>query len=279
MINVLLIDESPEGYSDLAAIDDCTVDWAKSYDSARDMMNEKRYDICLLDHICDGELAALKAITMRGLPVVVVSSSYDDTLDTMALEKGAFMYIQKDVPIKTISQSIRYAASQSKLIRGAVFDPMTKFYRKDVFLSRLEEEIDNAISSRTELTLCMCDIDDFKVINDTYGHQTGDEVLKQFSQALSGQVRSKDIVGRYGGDEFLILLIDTPVVAATRCVQRVREAINNLTVNTEDSTIQLSATFGLVALKPGMGSRSLIKEADRALYKAKGLGKDRILME
>jgi len=120
----------------------------------------------------------------------------------------------------------------------------------------------------------MMDIDDFKKVNDTYGHVTGDEVLKRVGKIISSTIRDTDLAGRYGGEEFLILMPATEIDAAKKAIERVLENIRNY--NWKELGIEkVTMSAGVAQAVPGKSVTELIEMADKALYQAKRSGKDR----
>jgi two-component system, cell cycle response regulator len=133
----------------------------------------------------------------------------------------------------------------------------------------------HASSSRHKLPLClvMADIDDFKTINDHYGHQAGDQVLVAFARLLSENCREEDLAARYGGEEFIILLLHTGVEQGLKMTKRVRSAFEHLT--DDEGPQKVTASFGLTALKEGDTPEKLIERTDKALYVSKETGKNK----
>jgi diguanylate cyclase (GGDEF)-like protein len=125
----------------------------------------------------------------------------------------------------------------------------------------------------------MCDLDRFKTVNDTYGHQAGDAVLKQFARILRGEVREIDHVGRYGGEEFMLLLPGTVLDAGVTFADRVRKQVEGHTFTFEGGSIQRTASFGVSAWPHPRVSNcdELVRAADDALYVAKEIGRNRVI--
>jgi len=125
------------------------------------------------------------------------------------------------------------------------------------------------------------DVDNFKMVNDTHGHPFGDEVLRQVAYQLRESVRHPDVVGRYGGEEFLVVMPDTDIAAARAVIERLRETVKKLPVAHEaasrDGSAQVTLSAGLASARDGEASiEEVIRRADLALYRAKETGRDRI---
>ena len=123
----------------------------------------------------------------------------------------------------------------------------------------------------------MSDIDDFKRINDRYGHDAGDDVLREFAAVLRLTLRESDLAGRWGGEEFVMLLSGTDAGGGSHLAERVRAALLERSFHGRDGAVfGVTASFGVAQLQPGEGERQLFARADRALYEAKKLGKNRV---
>jgi diguanylate cyclase (GGDEF)-like protein len=145
-----------------------------------------------------------------------------------------------------------------------------------LFFQRLDEERRQAEKKQAPLSLLMLDIDHFKSVNDTYGHQAGDLVLRQFGAVLMKCVRPDDLVARYGGEEFAVLLPGAPVDRAREIAERIRKAVESepFPIGSEQ-TINKTTSIGISSLEPGDTRDSLLKKADYALYFAKNHGRNR----
>jgi len=161
----------------------------------------------------------------------------------------------------------------------ATLDPLTGLANRQLMMSQLVRERDRAIRHKEALCVALADIDHFKAVNDRFGHQTGDNVLRAVADALNGAVRPYDIVYRFGGEEFLLCLPGASLDGATLVLERVRQTIVNLTL-TEDSgtAVKVTATFGLAALGADISVEDSIKHADRALYQGKQGGRNRVVV-
>ncbi len=167
---------------------------------------------------------------------------------------------------------------EEKLKHLAIHDPLTGLYNRNVLALRLSDEIHRASRYQHTLSIFMIDIDYFKSINDNYGHQTGDTVLRDFAKILSGSIRSSDYAVRYGGEEFIIVLPEKPLLKAEELAGRHRKHIADTHFsikNNED--INLTASIGIATFPDhAQFSQELIEAADSAMYKAKKAGRNQI---
>ena len=140
----------------------------------------------------------------------------------------------------------------------------------------LDEEIARAARSGSPCSVALIDLDHFKRINDTYGHPTGDEVLRPFAITMFANVSNVDRFGRYGGEEFLLLLPDMPNEAAARAMDRLRVIIADLDWSAFSPGMKVTLSAGIATLKQGETTDSFLARADSALYTAKAQGRNRI---
>ena len=156
----------------------------------------------------------------------------------------------------------------------AITDQLTDVFNRRHIMSRFEEEFEKFKRLKKKVSCIMADIDNFKAVNDSYGHLAGDQVLKAISRRIRNTVRAYDILGRYGGEEFLIIMPDTSVEDARELAERIRTRVKEETVN--NATITLS--LGVVCVEESDRSvDDIIRRADQNLYKAKKDGKDRVV--
>jgi len=164
--------------------------------------------------------------------------------------------------------------------RMAVTDGLTRLYNHRHFYELLEQEFHRTKRYQSSVALVMIDIDFFKQINDTYGHQVGDDILKELALVVRGQVREVDILARYGGEEFAALLPQTSLDQAQVVAERIREAVEKNEFSTSKGIIKITVSLG-VAGYPEMDIHSqveLVQQADSALYRAKEAGKNRVVV-
>lgn len=153
---------------------------------------------------------------------------------------------------------------------------MTGVFNKTFIISRLNKEIEEAHKSRKKFTVAMLDIDNFKSINDTYGHLFGDYLLKKISDTITSNLRDNDIVGRFGGDEFLILLPDTNREEGLAVVERIRKKISELAL---ENNLIITISGGVIEFDNQDHPANILTKVDELLYKAKHASKDRIETE
>ncbi|HZT49395.1 MAG TPA: diguanylate cyclase [Hyphomicrobiaceae bacterium] len=160
-----------------------------------------------------------------------------------------------------------------------VRDPLTALGNRRCFDESLAKALAEARSRGTALSLVLADIDNFKRVNDLFGHRIGDEILKMFARVLIDNVRTTDTVARYGGEEFAIILPGTQVDSARAMTERMRSQLESmqLAVNASGQQIgKITASFGIAELIPGDDAETLVERADAKLYEAKCAGRNRI---
>jgi len=165
---------------------------------------------------------------------------------------------------------------QERLLAESIHDSMTGLYNRRHFEDRLAVTVQTAARHARPLSVCICDVDDFKGINDKYGHPTGDSVLQSLAGILKTETRAGDIVARYGGDEFCILFPDVSAANSALCAERIRNRLEKTQfVSPAGERFQVTASFGLGDVKDKSASQ-LIGAADRRLYAAKARGRNQL---
>jgi diguanylate cyclase len=166
--------------------------------------------------------------------------------------------------------------ANKKLASLATTDPVTNLVNRRIILSRIEQEKNRMERGSKPFTLIMVDVDNFKQINDEYGHSGGDYVLVNLAEAISLTLRKQDEVARWGGDEFLIMLPETDVEGGVFVAEKIRTKIIETPFLYRDLEIPVTITLGVGACEPGSGVGSCIRKADQALYAGKQAGKNRV---
>lgn len=190
------------------------------------------------------------------------------TLKTVSLARDV---LEEQVRIRTAELQ----AEKDRAEKLASTDPLTGVANRRVFFERGECEISDAERHGRPVSVIMLDIDHFKQVNDTYGHDAGDEVLMDAANTIASILRDHDVFARIGGEEFAILLPETDLAGATRVADRIRCDLQNRLAGVD--RIAYTASFGVSALDPETDTVAMaLKRADKALYRAKGLGRNRI---
>ena len=183
-----------------------------------------------------------------------------------------------DVTETAVSQAALDAANQ-RLEEVSIRDALTGLYNRRHAEATLAQEVERTARTGQPLAVLLFDVDHFKLVNDTHGHPAGDAVLKTLADALRDEVREVDVVARFGGEEFLLLMPDTGVEAATRVVQRLRQRIHDLRAEAGGVVIPFTASGGLtISDGGGRDPESLVQAVDKALYQAKTSGRDRFIL-
>ena len=259
----------------------------------------------LLEHhtvdviLCDLEMPGIDGLgfldrvgaseTLRDIPVIILTGHETQEEKILGLERGACDYVTKpfdpdellarvkvQLKIKFLQDSLRESNRRLELLSRT--DPLTGLANRRRFMMILEHTFNHSLKEATPLALVMLDIDHFKKINDTYGHQGGDEVLQVVADLLRPGAGDDILAARYGGEEFALILPETPLDVAVRGAERLRSQVENLTFPWPLTSLQLTASFGVAALPhPGIETMTqLIREADEALYRAKHAGRNRV---
>ena len=164
--------------------------------------------------------------------------------------------------------------ARQDLVQQAMHDPLTGIFNRRHVEDVLRKEVDRAERHARPLAVAMMDADHFKSINDTYGHQTGDEVLREISERCRKMLRSNDVLGRYGGEEFVIVFPETNIGEAAIVAERLRAAVAENPIQVGDNTLAATVSIGLAAFAPGQDLEKLFERADSALYAAKQDGRN-----
>jgi diguanylate cyclase (GGDEF)-like protein len=162
--------------------------------------------------------------------------------------------------------------------RQAITDDLTGLANRRRFIEALNSEITRSSTFGTPLSVIIADLDDFKLVNDLFGHHVGDEVLRRFAQLIEAHLREVDVPGRLGGEEFAILVPDTDAAGATAVAERIRGALGGMTLPLREART-ITATFGVAQLEEGESGDELLRRADVALYHGKSRGKDMVAVE
>ena len=181
--------------------------------------------------------------------------------------------------MSVLVQPINNALLYRQAITNASIDPVTKLNNRTLFNKIINQEIDFAHRYEQKLLLMMIDLDNFKKINDNFGHNIGDVLLNLLGQELTKFMRRSDLVFRYGGDEFCIILRNSILDGAKKLANRVRNNIDENEFNCNDVKIKISVSIGLAKLHDDDDSITFIERADKLLYDAKNAGRNNVIAE
>jgi diguanylate cyclase (GGDEF)-like protein len=191
---------------------------------------------------------------------------------------------QLEVKIEERTRSMQQALEElehanSRLELASITDSLTTLFNRGHFEHRLAIEYKRAIRHRRELSIILCDIDNFKTINDTFGHKAGDDCLRHIALILKNTItRSGDIISRFGGEEFIILLVDTTIQEATRLADTLCHSLRTTSINAKNQQTQFTASFGVSSLTQHQidDTDMLVNHADEAMYLAKNKGRNQV---
>lgn len=176
--------------------------------------------------------------------------------------------------LNTVLLVIHNCMLYHKILDLSIIDELTSLYNRRKIMEILKTEIERSERYNYDLSVILCDVDDFKKVNDTYGHKMGDVVLKKVSTVLKNSLRKVDFVGRFGGEEFLIVSPQTTINNAVMLAERIRRVLESVTFEGLDRRVTIS--MGISSFESGKDIDKLINEADVALYKAKYSGKNSV---
>lgn len=220
--------------------------------------------------------AAAAAAIVRAVSTLVADTQ--DLLQPNVLNAATFLAYAGFIMVSTLGiMWIEIETLQAELVHAAHYDSLTGIYNRGTFLTEFEREVSRSGRGGAAFSLAIFDLDRFKQLNDRYGHPAGDQVLKAFADVLRSSIRKHDTVGRYGGEEFALLMPQTGMDTAVRVAERIRRALETRGVSVEVGRIDVTvsggvATFGI----DGDDWDALLSAADTALYEAKRAGRNRI---
>lgn len=259
-----------------------------------------KYDLALVSLGLEGQdslrmCSHLRTIeNTRNLPIIGISDLGQEDVVSRALDIGVNDYVKRPIDNSELSARVRTQLlrkryndclrnSVQQTIEMAVKDVLTGLHNRRYFESQFQAQFEKAKSSGSALSIVMCDIDHFKSVNDTHGHDVGDVVIKECATRITDSVRRTDIACRFGGEEFVILMPGTSDVMASHVCERVRETICLEPVHGNgagDAEVTVTMSFGVSTLEYDEDDtpEKLLKRADLALYSAKRDGRNRVAL-
>ncbi|MBB3964070.1 MULTISPECIES: PleD family two-component system response regulator [Rhizobium] len=227
----------------------------------------------------------------RFLPLLIITEQGDDEMVVRALDLGVNDYIVRPVdPNELVARSLtqirrknyndRLRANMQQTIELAVTDPLTGLSNRRYLDNHISTLFNRSMARGRPLSVLIADIDRFKQINDTHGHDAGDDILREFANRVRSTVRGADLACRYGGEEFVVVMPDTSPEIAASVAERLRGVIESVpfVVKGTGEELQVTASFGIASRTPQVITPGhLLKQADVALYEAKNAGRNRVV--
>ncbi len=230
-------------------------------------------------------LRRIKEASCYPFKMIVITGYADRDAPVRAIRMGVDDYIYKPFQTEEFLHAVKQAVKTFQLERNvgyyrelSLHDDLTGLYNRRYFYEVIQKEVDRAFRYNHCVSLLIVDIDNFKAINDSYGHLAGDMVLRQIAQLFIVSLRKVDYIFRYGGEEFAILLPETKRENAFSVAERLRTVIksNNFVVKSSDK-VNLTVSIGLASCpRDAKDKKEIVHKADKALYRAKQLGKDKV---
>ena len=260
---------------------------------------DKPYELVIVSSGLDGydplrlcsQLRSLERT--RFIPMLVIAEQGEEELVMRALELGVNDYLLRPLdPNELLARSVtqirrkrysdRLRASLTESVEFAVTDALTGLNNRRILDTHLATLVDRSNRRGRPLSVLMTDIDHFKLINDSHGHEGGDDVLREFARRVRGAVRGADLACRYGGEEFVVVMPDTTAEIAAQVAERLRDAVATVPFGVSASGAQVTVTtsVGIATLEAeGEGADALLRRADKALYQAKHDGRNRVVCQ
>ncbi len=284
---ILIVDDSPSNVQILAAIlkNKYHIKVATSgKDCLKIACSDPRPDLILLDiempdmngyEVCN----KLKENAGKYIPIIFVTGKDNDDDEEKGFNLGAVDYITKPISpaivLARVNTHIEMKLQRDALERMAMHDQLTGIYNRHYLIEAAQQKIARATRHKHPISLLMLDVDHFKAINDTHGHSKGDEVLKEMSKVLKAQNRAEDIVARFGGEEFVILLDQCDAISAEDKSEKLRQVLERLS----PGGIQITVSIGIAELQSGEECfDDVLKRADLAVYQAKDKGRNCVVV-
>ena len=294
---ILVVDDTEENIEILNELlgEDYEVLSALDGEFAIEIAHEDKPDLILLDVMMPGmdgfEVCRVLQLNKdtKDIPIVFITAKTDDKSIEEGYKVGGADYITKPFrPMELLAKVRRelrmqelihnFKKSQDELKFLASTDSMTKLYNRRYFLEASVNIINIAQRDKNNMSILMLDIDKFKNINDTYGHDVGDNVIVVFANILKNNVRKSDLVCRWGGEEFIILLHHTNIDDAFKLAEKIRHEIELLYVKIkDDKAIQFTTSIGVSTVDSDL--ELAIKKSDEALYEAKESGRNKVCLK
>jgi len=286
--SILIIDDDPAIYNLLEqklADPNRRIYIADTGQKAEQILAEKKVDLIILDLILpdiDGRSLLLKIrenLKTSITPVMVVSVKNASQIKTECFALGADDYFEKPFDPDTLASAVSGKIERiSTLLNDARIDHLTELPNRTAFNEAFTRITLLSIRQHHPFSVCLIDVDLFKSVNDTFGHNMGDKVLRAFSSILSNVFRKSDVIARWGGDEFLILLPDTAIAGAVIATEKLLQTLRDEEFKTEDNqTFHITFSAGIAEFTSYISVKEAVGVTDKLLYQAKEQGRNRIV--
>lgn len=288
---VLVIDDSPlicKIVEDILRTDSLDIVKANTGEEGLNLAKELVPNLILLDLVLpktDG-FAICKQLkntpSTANIPIMFITAKQDSEIIIQCFEYGGVDYIAKPfVPMELKARVMVHLENQraknelnviiKEMTKMVNHDYLTKIYSRRYFTNKFKMQLD---TSQEDMVIALGDIDNFKKVNDTYGHSVGDQVLNAVAGIMNGACRESDIVARWGGEEFIIFFPNVTVDTAKIFIETIREKIAQHKIRCKEDFFSVTITFGLVQISPNLTMEKNISFADSALYQGKESGKN-----
>jgi len=286
-MNILIIDDTPSNIDILLEFLDekFTVFASTNGQDGLEILENEEIDLVLLDIMMpemDGFQVAQKIREKNDrVPIIFITAKTGDTDIEKAYSVGGNDYITKPFREKEVLARIKLHLKlreyEKELEKLAFYDSLTKLYNRRYFDEIIPKLLKIAKRNHKIISIIMLDIDFFKKVNDNYGHLTGDKILQFLSSKLLSLTRESDIVIRFGGEEFIILLPNTEIAGAKKLAEKIRKEIENSVVTTEN--IKFTISLGVTEIQMGEKTNKFLKRVDDSLYEAKNSGRNKVCIK
>jgi two-component system cell cycle response regulator len=295
---ILLIDDRPASYERIAAMlkEEHTPEVECDPNDALFHAAEGRYDLVVVSlalenfdglRLCS-QLRSLDRT--RNVPILAIAEGENNARLVRGLEIGVNDYLMRPIDKQELLARVRTQIRKKRYterlrdnvqlsIEMAITDPLTGLYNRRYMESHLGSLMEQAATRKKPLTVLVLDIDYFKAINDTHGHDAGDDVLREFAVRIKKSIRGIDLACRYGGEEFVVVMPETDLAVATMVAERLRRRIATepFPIQQNARSVEVTISVGISALAANDSAANILKRADRALYRAKSDGRNRVV--
>lgn len=285
---VLIVDDSPMVLAYHTAIleqAEMTVKAVSEPMQLLEMLSDFNPDLILMDLYmpgCNGIELAKVIRQMDGFlstPIVYLSTENDFNTQPEAMNLRGDDFLVKPIDPTHLVSAITSRVTRARSLRSLmIHDGLTGLLNHTAIKEELAREVVRSSRLNTPLSLAMVDIDFFKKVNDTYGHAAGDRVLKSLARLLKQRLRETDIVGRYGGEEFAVIMNDTDAISAAKVIDEIRTVFSRLLHLSQDEEFYVNFSCGIADLAHFSDAASLSEAADKALYQAKQRGRNKVVV-